>query len=284
MLAGDCREWAQRLLSRGYGQRVDLIFTSPPFPLLREKRYGNRKGDDYESWLVEVFTSLLPLLAPTGSLVIEIGNTWAKGRPAMSLTPMRSFMRLIEATQLDLCQQFVVHNPARMPGPVEWVNKRRIRVKDSFTHVWWLGNALAAKADNRRVLRPYSGSMTTLLNSGTFNSGARPSEWAVSKTGFLRDNGGAIPDNVIVASHTRSQDEYIRYCREKGLRIHPARIQVEVPSFFIRLLTEPGDVVMDPFAGSNTSGYVAETLGRRWIATELSLDYARSSLGRFRKL
>lgn len=283
MLLGDCQLWAAKLLKRGYRGEVDLIFTSPPFPLIRKKQYGNHQGKQYEQWLVDVFSALQPLLSPTGSIVVEIGNTWVQGLPAMSLTPIRTLLRVIEETGLDLCEQFVVHNPARLPGPIEWVNRRRIRVKDAFTHIWWLGDASHAKANNRRVLKPYSGAMSQLLASGRFNSGPRPSEWSVGESGFLKNNGGAIPDNVIVASHTRSTDGYFSYCKAKGYKPHPARMQVDVPAFFIKLLTAEGDLVLDPFAGSNTTGSCAEQLGRRWIGTEVSPEYALGSFGRFQE-
>ena len=74
---------------------------------------------------------------------------------------------------------------------------------------------------------------------------------------------------------------YLFRCREAKLPIHPARFPPELPDFFIRFLTEPGQTVLDPFAGSNVTGQVAERLGRKWIAVEISADYVAGSRLRF---
>ena len=101
--------------------------------------------------------------------------------------------------------------------------------------------------------------------------------------GFGKDNGGAIPPNLIEVANTASNDSYGRYCKENGIRKHPARFPREVPEFFIKFLTEPGQLVLDPFAGSNMTGAVAEELGRRWVACEENAHYLVGSLGRFGK-
>jgi len=281
MLCGDVKSWTGKLANAGFGKKVDLIFTSPPFPLVREKEYGNRHGEEFSLWLVDVFANLVPLLSPTGSLVVEMGNAWVRGRPAMSLVPLKTLIQIAESTGLDVCQQFIAHNPSRLPSPTEWVNRKRVRVKDSYTHIWWFANADNAKANNRNVLRPYSAAMRNLLRRQTFNAGKRPSSWSLSESGFLKDNGGSIPSSVITAPHTLNNDDYIAFCKKSNLKIHPARIQREIPEFFIQFCTDPKDIVLDPFAGSNIVGEVAEKAGRRWLAIEIDPEYAIGSLGRF---
>jgi RHS repeat-associated protein len=177
--------------------RIQLIFTSPPFPLNRKKRYGNRTGDEYRRWLSAMAPKLTRLLTPTGSIVIEVGNAWEPGRPVMSTLAMRSLLDFLDAGSLNLCQQFVCHNPARLPTPAQWVNLERIRVKDSFTHVWWMSPAEKPKANNRWVLKSYSSSMQDLLRTQSYNSGKRPSGHKIGETSFLTDNGGAIPSSVL---------------------------------------------------------------------------------------
>ncbi|MDP3984794.1 MAG: site-specific DNA-methyltransferase, partial [Acidimicrobiia bacterium] len=110
--------------------------------------------------------------------------------------------------------------------------------------------------------------------------GRRPSEWVIGDK-FNVDHGGAIPPNVIEAANTRSSDPYQVYCRDLGITIHPARFPREVPDFFIRFLTDEGDTILDPFAGSNMTGAVAEELKRKWISFELNDEYIRGSVGRF---
>lgn len=264
--------------------QVQLLFTSPPFPLNRKKRYGNRLGDDYLDWLTGLAPRLVELLTPDGSLVMELGNAWEPGKPVMSTLALRALLGFLEAADLHLCQQFVCHNPARLPSPAQWVNIERIRVKDSFTHVWWMSPVERPKASNRHVLAPYSPSMRKLLETGEYNSGRRPSGHVVGEDSFNRDNGGAIPSNVLEIANTSATTEYRRYCRDQGLPAHPAPMQPLMVEFFVKMLTDEGDLVFDPFGGSNTTGAVAEELGRRWVACEPREPYASGSMGRFAQL
>lgn len=180
-----------------------------------------------------------------------------------------------------MCQEFIWNNTARLPSPAQWVNIERIRVKDSFTRLWWLSTNPKPKADNRDVLQEYSDDMKKLLKRGKYNSGKRPSEHDISDKGFLKDHGGSIPSNVLSIPNTASSDPYLDYCKENDLNYHPARMPKELVEFFIEFLTEPKDLVIDPFAGSNVTGSVAEKLGRRWRAVEKEEEYALASKSRF---
>jgi site-specific DNA-methyltransferase (cytosine-N4-specific) len=276
---------AEEFLSSPIGQRcrgkINLIFTSPPFPLNRKKKYGNLQGYRYTEWLSGFAASFKELLTPDGSIVMEMGNAWEPGRPVMSTLALKALIGFTEAGQLNLCQQFICNNPARLPSPAQWVNVDRIRLKDSYTHVWWMAPSERPKADNRRVLVEYSESMKKLLRTGKYNAGRRPSEYKIGETSFLRDNTGAIPSNVLSISNTGSSDEYQTFCRSNELPLHPARMPSKLAEFFIKLLTEPGDLVLDPFGGSNTTGAAAESLDRRWIAVEPRTDYISGSAARF---
>ena len=260
---------------------VQLILTSPPFPLNKKKAYGNLTGESYKNWVASVMATLVRLLSPSGSLVVELGNAWVPLSPEMSTLPLETLLAIKHRSDLALCQQFVVHNTARLPSPVQWVNVERSRVKDTFTNVWWMSPTARPDADNRRVLTPYSKSMRTLLDRKTYNSGRRPSGHNIGVSSFLTDHGGSIPANVIEASNTALDRAYASRCRQLGVPIHPARMQPEVAEFFIRFLTTEGDIVLDPFAGSNTTGAEAERAGRSWRAIESDLDYLRGSTGRF---
>jgi site-specific DNA-methyltransferase (cytosine-N4-specific) len=233
------------------------------------------------------------MLTENGSIVLELGNTWEPGKPVMSTIVMEALLRFLRRGGLHLCQEFVWYNPARLPGPAQWVNVERIRVKDSFTRIWWMSPTDRPKADNRRVLRQYSKSMTTLMQKKRYNSGVRPSAHRVGKTSFFTNNGGAIPpsvfnadelnslSNVLRGANTRSRDGYQSFCRENQIPLHPARMPLELAEFFIRFLTDPNDTVFDPFAGSNTTGAAAEALQRNWVGCEAEPLSATTSLSRF---
>ena len=275
--------------------RVQLVFTSPPFPLLRKKKYGNLSGDAFCDWLASFAEPLAKMLTPNGSIVLEIGNGWNPGLPTVSTVGIKALLAFQEAANLHLCQEFICYNPARLPTPAEWVAVRRTRVKDAFTRVWWLSPTPNPKADNRRVLTEYSDSMKKLLKKGTYTGGKRPSEHQIGTESFLTDNGGAIPPNVIVPpnasdyepqailpiANTASKNGYHQMCRDQNLPRHPALMPEPLVEFFVRFLTEPNDVVFDPFSGSNTTGSVAERLGREWVGVEADAAYAEASKIRF---
>lgn len=281
MYQGSVEDFFESGLGRGLRGEVQLIFTSPPFPLNRKKKYGNKVGSEYLEWLGGLAKQLGDLLTDDGSLVVELGNAWEPGEPVMSTLALEALQMLLHSGEFNLCQQFVVHNPARLPSPAQWVNVERIRVKDSYTNVWWMSRVTRPKADNRKVLTPYSPSMKKLLKRQSYNAGKRPSEHTIGETSFLTDNGGAIPANVFEFSNTVSTDDYRAYCKARNLKPHPARMPPDLPEFFIKFLTDEDDLVFDPFGGSNTTGAMAEDLGRRWITLEPKMEYIEGSRGRF---
>jgi site-specific DNA-methyltransferase (cytosine-N4-specific) len=256
---------------------VELVLTSPPFALRRRKAYGNVEPSEYVEWFWPFAVEIHRVLTDEGSFVFELGGAWERGRGTRSLYQYELILRLSKL--FHLAQEFYWYNPSKMPTPAEWVTIRRTRVKDAVNPIWWLSKTHSPRADNRRVLRPYSRSMRRLLRDG-YQTAKRPSQHDIGPH-FRRDNGGAIPPNLLQVPNTRSSDEYFRRCRAAGLPIHPARFPAPVPEFFIRFLTEPGELVLDPFAGSNMTGHVAEQLERRWLSIEISPDYVAGSRLRF---
>ncbi|MGH8542348.1 MAG: DNA-methyltransferase [Gammaproteobacteria bacterium] len=283
MHKGRAEDILARRHTNGLFGKVQLILTSPPFPLVRQKEYGNLSGQPYIDWLLQFTGIFRRLLKRNGSIVLEIGNAWRQGSPTMSLVPIKSLLEFADKGRFHLCQEFIWFNPARLPSPAQWVNVKRVRVKDSFTRFWWIAPSENPKSNNRRVLNQYSASMQTLLRRQSYNSGLRPSGYKIGKKSFLTNNGGSIPPNVLSISNTASNDNYNRCCQEHGLRPHPARMPVQVAEFFIKLLTTPGDLILDPFAGSNTTGYAAERHERYWVSIEQELEYGLASAARFTK-
>lgn len=288
-----------------YRGKVQMVFTSPPFPLNRKKKYGNLVGEEYVEWLAAYAPLLIDYLTADGSIVIEVGNGWDEGQPTVSTLAIEALLAFKKRGGLHLCQEFICFNPARLPSPAQWVTIERCRVKDAFTRVWWMSPVPRPKADNTRVLTEYSGAMKKLLERGTYNPGTRPSEHQIGESSFLSNNGGAIPPNVLMPSaaslarefvltqvettdilpiaNTSTADPYQQYCRENGIRQHPARMPMKLVQFFLDFLTEPGDLILDPFAGSNTTGFVAELCQRRWVGIEADEHYAETSEERFKR-
>ncbi len=258
---------------------VNLIMTSPPFGLVRKKSYGNEDAEDYCNWFRPFAEGFKRVLKDNGSLVIDIGGAWKPGLPTRSLYHFELLLMLCREYGFHLCQEHFWWNPSKLPTPAEWVNVRRVRVKDAVNCIWWLSTTPWPKANNKRVLAPYSQSMLDLLKNG-YTARLRPSGHDISNK-FQKNNGGAVPPNLLAVANTESNGRYQDYCRKNDLDIHPARFPAQIPEYFIRLLTNAGDVVVDPFSGSCVTGEVAENLRRKWVCVELAESYLRGAVGRF---
>ena len=258
---------------------VDLIMTSPPFGLVRKKTYGNEDAHRYCDWFRPFAEGFRRVLKDNGSLVIDIGGAWKPGTPTRSLYHFELLLMLCEEYGFHLCQEHYWWNPSKLPTPAEWVNVRRVRVKDAVNCIWWLSRSPWPKANNRRILAPYSASMRQLLRNG-YKAKLRPSGHDISDK-FRKDNGGSVPPNLLAVANTESNGRYQDFCRKNDYPIHPARYPEELPEYFIRMLTNPGDLVVDPFAGSCVTGAVAEALKRKWVCCELEEDYLHGAMARF---
>lgn len=260
-------------------QSIDLILTSPPFGLVRKKDYGNEDADEYLEWFKPFAEGFQRVLKQDGSLVIDIGGSWIPGQPTRSLYHFELLIMLVREYGFHLAQEFYWWNPAKLPTPAEWVTVRRVRVKDAVNCIWWLSLSPYPRASNRRVLQPYSRSMQKLFING-YKAKKRPSGHDISSK-FRNNNKGSIPPNLIALANTESNSQYQKYCREYNLLEHPARFPHGIPAFFIRMLTNKGDTILDPFAGSCVTGEVAEKMGRKWICCDLVSEYLEGAKGRF---
>jgi site-specific DNA-methyltransferase (cytosine-N4-specific) len=261
---------------------VNLVLTSPPFALQRQKAYGNKDQCDYVDWLLEFAAKVRRVLTEDGSLVVDLGGAYEKGFPVRSLYPFRFMIRACDELGFFLAEEVYWHNPAKLPSPIEWVNKRKLRMKDSVNTVWWFSKTEWPKADVSKVLAPYSARMTKLIENpeAFYKPKLRPSGHDIGRA-FAKDNGGAIPSNLLQVPNTESNGRYLAACKLVGASQHPARFPAKIPEHFIRMLTDPGDLVLDIFAGSNTTWQIAEAEGRRWMSFEIEPGYVATSAFRF---
>ena len=270
------------LLSELPDNSIDLVMTSPPFALLRQKTYGNVEEAEYVQWIKPFGQEVFRVLKESGSFVLDLGGAYRSGVPSRSLYNFRVLLAFCDEIGFHLAEDFYWFNPAKLPSPIEWVNKRKIRAKDSVNTVWWFSKTEFPKADVRKVLAPYSDRMKKLIEDpeSFYTPKKRPSGHDIS-AGFGKDNGGAIPSNLLSIPNTDSNSSYLRLCKELGLDRHPARFPSELPAFFIKMLTDEGDVILDIFGGSNTTGFAAEALKRKWLTFEMNREYLASSVFRF---
>ena len=290
---------SEKLLARLPTGTVNLVFTSPPYALHFKKEYGNAHKRDYVKWFLPFAKQILRILTDDGSFVLNIGGSYNEGTPTRSLYHFHLLIALVEEVGFHLAQECFWFNPAKMPMPAEWVTVRRIRIKDSVEYVWWLSKTPWPKANNMRVLKEYSPDMLRLRRRGVRPT-TRPSGHVIRNSFDKIEAGGAIPANVIEDEpfeeleiptpdailkfgNNAANDDYAKRSKELGLKMHPARFPSALPEFFVKLLTDERDTVIDPFAGSNTTGVVAETLRRQWIAMERVPEYLEASRVRFER-
>lgn len=268
---------------------VNLVFTSPPYALHFKKEYGNVNQKDYVEWFVDFAKEIKRILTEDGSFVLNIGGSWNPGEPSRSIYHFKLVVALVEEVGFRLAQETFWHNPAKMPVPAQWVTVKRVRVKDSVEYVFWFSKGPHPKADNRKVLRPYGKDMLRLAAKGVKTT-VRPSGHNINESFDKIHNGGSIPPNfiddetpsdVLKMGNNAANDSYTKKCKESGIKIHPARFPVQLPEFFIKMLTDEGDIVLDPFGGSMTTGYVAESLNRRWIGIDNVEEYLDGAKFRF---
>ena len=271
---------------------INLVVTSPPYALHFKKEYGNANQSEYIEWLLPFASEIRRILKDDGSFVLNVGGAWTPGQPTRSIYTYKLLVELVERIGFHLAQEFFWYNPAKMPVPAEWVTVRRIRVRDSVEFVWWFSKTTNPKATNRTVLRPYSKDMIRLNKKGVKKT-KRPGGHAINEGFGKTDAGGSIPPNVIDEDtptdllkfgNNAANDPYTKRCKAAGIKIHPARFPAVLPEFFIKMLTDYEDIVLDPFAGSNTTGMVAQRLDRRWMAFDMDETYLEASKFRFDEL
>lgn len=276
---------------------INLIVTSPPYALHFKKAYGNVSKDKYADWFLGFAREMHRVLADDGSFVLNIGGSYNEGTPTRSLYQYKLLIRLVDEIGFHLAQECFWYNPAKMPMPAEWVTVRKIRIKDSVEYVWWLSKTPWPKASNQRVLRETLSPDMLRLNRNGLRETTRPGGYKINASWAEIKGKGAIPsnfiqgelfeleapDNALIMGNNAANDPYTLRCKAEGIKIHPARYPRVLPEFFIKMLTDEGDIVLDPFAGSNTTGSVAESLKRRWLAFENVEEYLQGSKFRFEK-
>ncbi len=276
------------LLKKIPSNSINLVLTSPPYALHFKKAYGNVSKGEYVEWFLPFAREIFRILKEDGSFVLNIGGSYNQGEPTRSIYHFKLMVALVEEIKFKLAQECFWYNPAKLPVPAEWVTVKRVRVKDSVEYVWWFSKTKSPKATNRNVLRPYGKDMLRLSQRGVKET-VRPSGHSINSSFDKIHNGGSIPPNIVEDypddllkfGNNCANDRYTTECKKAGIKVHPARFPSALPEFFIKLLTEENDIVLDPFAGSNTTGSVAQNLERQWISIDNSEEYLEASKYRF---
>jgi DNA modification methylase len=253
MQLGDAQDGLRRLVAAS----VDLVIASPPFNEVEAGESERASSQRYLHWFQPLAAEMHRALKPSGSLVIELGGVWLPRHATRSLYQFELLILLCRELGFHLAQEFYAVSPGKAAQP-QWMADSGLRVRDAVNCLWWLSKTPRPKARGRRVA---DSAIATDADS-------------------IIDGVAAEPVNVLTLPRFKDS-AYLRYCRQQGLEPQPNRFPPALPEFLIRLLTDPGDLVVDPFAGSCVTGAVAEQLGRRWLCIELSEEYLRGAVGRF---
>jgi site-specific DNA-methyltransferase (cytosine-N4-specific) len=267
-------------------EQVTLVVSSPPYPLAVPRAYGNVTEREYVDWIVRTLEPLVKNLAPGASVVLNVTNdSFLHRSPARSLYRERLVLALHEKLGLWKMDELIWENKSKPPGPIQYASIARTQLNVVYEPVYWFTNDPSkVKSDNRRVLQEHTERHLNLIKQGgekrnkDFSDGAytvRPGRY-----GNLTE--GRIPRNILSFGHRcAAQTAYKKAAAALGLPVHGAPMPLKLAMFLIEFLSEPGDLVVDPFAGSFTTADAAERLGRRWVATDCMIEYVLGGATRF---
>lgn len=254
LIVGDCLH----LLREVPANSIDLVITSPPYDGQDKYRNGGRyERSWYESFFLETTAEILRVLAPHGSFIL---NYRSKRYGCERGTLQYELVFWLREQGFLFAEDFIWGKPSPPPGRFNRFLKDAIEYCFHFTKTprwqFFPENCLRparwdAKDRERRKKLPH--------NYVRVNA----------PSGHGRKRVQAGPDMVRPSTFLHFEPEFGR-----NVSRHPCRFPVELPSFFIKLLTQPGQIVLDPFAGTCTSAVAAEKLGRQWIMVELDPEYA----------
>ncbi|MEJ5209399.1 site-specific DNA-methyltransferase [Denitratimonas sp. CY0512] len=272
----------------GLGQQITAVITSPPYPLRKSRAYGGPSDEaTYIDFICRAMEPLIKHLAPGGSLAINLGNdVFEQGLPSRSLYAERLLLMLCDRFGLHRMDTLIWSNPSKPPGPVRWASMARVQLNVGYEPIYWLTNdPTKVKSDNRRVLEAHTQQHQQLMGQGgerryqSYSDGA----YRIHPGRFGQRTAGRIPTNVLVRGHTcADSNQYRADARALGLPVHGAGQPLAIPEFLTRFLSDVGDLIVDPFGGTATTGMAAERNGRRWLVVEAMLDYLRAGAERFR--
>ena len=243
---------------------VDLVVTSPPYDRQGKYRDGLAYGRDwYEGYFLEVTAEIRRLLAPRGSFVL---NYRSKRHGSERGTLQYELVFWLREQGFLFAEDFVWGKPSPPPGRFNRFLKDAVEYCFQFT----VSPDWAFYPEH--CLRPARWDAADRMRRRAL---AHNYERVQEPSGHGRRRVQAGPDLVRPSTLLSFEPEF-----GPNPTGHPSRFPIELPDFFIRLLTRPGDVVVDPFAGTGTTGVAAERLGRRWLVFEADAAYAVGIPGR----
>lgn len=273
-VCGDCLEVLKDVRSNS----IDLIVTSPPYAD-QIKDYGDVvkkfKPEEYISWFLPRAKEFYRVLKENGSFVLNI-NDKTDG-VFQNIFVFKLVVELCENVGFNLVRDYIWYNPATPPNVFS--SGKMGRTKKSHEYCFWFSKSAEWTFNMDPIRKPYSDSMKKIIKGeeidrGDRNMNTRPSRHNFDLSHAWDNKGGSDPGSVISISNTVSNGLLQRLCKEMNIK-HPARFPEKLVEFFILSGSNPGDIVLDPFAGSGTTGVVAQKNGRQYICIDVNEQFKK---------
>jgi DNA modification methylase len=252
ILLGDCKEVLQNIPDNS----IDLIFTSPPYADQRKSTYGGIHPDDYVQWFLPISEQLLRVLNPNGTFVLNIKEKVVNGE--RSTYVMELILEMRKQGWL-WTEEFIWHKKNSYPG--KWPN----RFRDSWERLLQFNKSKTFNMYQDAVRVPTGDWAKSRLKK-------------LSETDLTRDEskvGSGFGKNISnwIGRDMAYPSNVLHLATECGNKNHSAAFPEGLPEWFIKLFTQTGDTVLDPFTGSGTTNRVAQKMGRHSIGIEIQEDY-----------
>jgi len=252
LILGDCKEKLKELES----DSVDLIFTSPPYADSRKNSYGGIHPDKYAEWFMPISLELLRIIKPSGTFVLNIKEKVVNGERHTYVIELILEMR---KQGWLWTEEFIWHKKNSYPG--KWSN----RFRDSWERL--------LQFNRQKKFSMYQESVMVPMGDWTKNRLKN-----LSERDKIRDNsknGSGFGKNISkwIDRTMAYPTNVLHLATECGNKNHSAAFPESLPEWFIKLFTREGDTVLDPFAGSGTTLFVARNMGRNSVGIEIVPEY-----------
>lgn len=256
IINGNCLE----ILPALPDQSIDLIVTSPPYADQRSNTYGGISPDKYVEWFLPISKELLRVLKPSGSFVLNIKERVVSGERH---TYVLELILALRKQGWLWTEEYIWHKKNCYPG--KWPN----RFRDAWERCLHFTREKKFAMYQQEVMVPMGDWKDSRLKKLSITDKQRDNSRVESGFGKNISNWVgrefAYPTNVL------------NLATECGNKNHSAAFPLELPKWFIRLFTQPGDMVLDPFLGSGTTAQACLELDRGYIGIEIDEEYIKIS-------
>lgn len=252
IILGDC----EQVLKDFPGDCIDLIFTSPPYADQRTNTYGGVNPEHYVNWFLPKAEQFLRILKPTGTFVLNIKERVVNGERHTYV--MELILEMRKQGWL-WTEEFIWHKKNSYPG--KWPN----RFRDSWERLLQFNKQRKFHMYQEAVMVPVGDWAKTRLE--TLSETDRIRDESKVGSGFGKNISNWIGRDMVYPTNV------IHMATECSNRNHSAAFPLDLPTWFIKLFTKSGDVVLDPFIGSGTTAEAAKALGRQFVGIDITEEY-----------